>query len=252
MMAADAGAASSSCLSLGSAGSYSEYSTSTALVSDDTTDGGVAYGGQASLTGDSFSTASTSPSQLTLVAGSALSGTSVTLNNGSAVYVGPLTGWISDTGGGTVTQVPSSGLPFQFSGAGSTLQSASTTLGGLSTTGTIAKTSTKLALTGTTTGTQTNVFDVNASGGAVSTITSVVINAPLNAVVVVNLQASTLSLSHVTVTLEGGITASLTLDHDTISGTVLAPIASVTTSHLVVTGGSLLVNVANFANDNIT
>jgi choice-of-anchor A domain-containing protein len=176
----------------------------------------------------------------------------VTLNNGSAVYVGPLTGWISDTGGGTVTQVPSSGLPFQFSGAGSTLQSASTTLGGLSTTGTIAKTSTKLALTGTTTGTQTNVFDVNASGGAVSTITSVVINAPLNAVVVVNLQASTLSLSHVTVTLEGGITASLTLDHDTISGTVLAPIASVTTSHLVVTGGSLLVNVANFANDNIT
>jgi hypothetical protein len=56
----------------------------------------------------------------------------------------------------------------------------------------------------------------------------------------------------VTVTLEGGITASLTLDHDTISGTVLAPIASVTTSHLVVTGGSLLVNVANFANDNIT
>jgi hypothetical protein len=46
--ASTAGAATGSCVSFGSAGGYSEYSTSTALVSDDTTDGGVAYGGQAS------------------------------------------------------------------------------------------------------------------------------------------------------------------------------------------------------------
>jgi choice-of-anchor A domain-containing protein len=197
------------------------------------------------------------------VAGGALSGTNVTLHNGSAIYVGPLTGSLNDTGGGTVTQVSSSALPFQFSAAGSSLGSASTTLGGLSTTGTVAKASPVLTLTGTGTGASTNVFDVNASGSGVSTITSVVIDVPLGGVAVVNLQASTLSLSHVTVTLEGGITAddvlfnlptatSVTLDHDTISGTVIAPIASVTTNHLVVTGGGVLVDVANFANDNIT
>jgi choice-of-anchor A domain-containing protein len=258
-----AGAAVGSCVSFGSAGDYSEYSTSTALVSDDTTDGSVAYGGQASLTGDSFATASVPAIQQTLVAGGALTGTSVTLNNGSAIYVGPLTGSITDTGGGTVTQVSSSALPFQFSSAGSFLGSASTTLGGLSTSGTIVKASGVLTLTGTGTGASTNVFDVNASGSGVSGVTSVVINVPLGGVAVVNLQASTLSLSHVTVTLEGGVTAddvvfnlptatSLTLDHDTISGTVLAPIASVTTGHLVVTGGGVLVDVANFANDNIT
>jgi len=65
------------------------------------------------------------------------------------------------------------------------------------------------------------------------------------------------------VTLQGGVTAddvvfnlptatSVTLDHDTLSGTVLAPVASVTTSHLVVTGGGVLVDLANFANDDVT
>jgi hypothetical protein len=61
--------ATGSCISLGDAGSYSEYSTSTALVMDDTTDGGVAYGGQATLTGDSYATASAPSSQVTLLAG---------------------------------------------------------------------------------------------------------------------------------------------------------------------------------------
>jgi choice-of-anchor A domain-containing protein len=261
-LASVAGASVGSCVSFGSAGSYSEYATSTALVSDDTTDGSVAYGGQASLTGDSFATASVPAIQQTFVAGGALSATSVTLNNGSAIYVGPLTGAITDSGG-TVTQVSASALPFQSSSAGSFLASASTTLGGLSTSGTIVKASGVLTLTGNGTGDSTNVFDVNASGNGVSEVTSVVIDVPTGGVAVVNLQASTLSLSQVTVTLQGGITAddvafnlptatSLTLDHDTLSGTVLAPIASVTTSHLVVTGGGVLVDLANFANDNIT
>jgi choice-of-anchor A domain-containing protein len=239
-------------VSFGRAGAYSEYSTSTALVSDDTTDGSVAYGGQVSLTGDSFVTASVPAIQQTLVAGGALSGTNVTLNNGSAIYVGPLSGSITDAGGGTVTQVSSSALPFQFSSADSFLGSASTTLGGLTTNGTIAKASGVLTLTGTGIGASTNVFDVNVSGSGVSGVTSVLIKVPVGGAAVVNLQASTLSLSQVTVTLEGGITAddvvfnlpmatSLTLDHDTLSGTVLAPIASVTTSHLVVSGGGVLV-----------
>jgi choice-of-anchor A domain-containing protein len=256
------GASVGSCVSFGSAGSYSEYSTSTALVSDDTTDGSVAYGGQASLTGDSFATASVPAIQQTFVAGGAVSGTSVTLNNGSAIYVGPLTSSITDSGG-TVTQVSPSALPFQFSSAGSFLASASTTLGGLSTSGTIVKVSGVLTLTGNGTGASTNVFDVNASGSGVSGVSSVVIDVPSGGVAVVNLQASTLSLSQVTVTLKGGVTAddvvfnlptatSLTLDHDTLSGTVLAPMASVTTSHLVVAGGGVLVDLANFANDTIT
>jgi fibronectin-binding autotransporter adhesin len=257
------GASVGSCVSFGSAGSYSEYSTSTALVSDDTTDGSVAYGGQASLTGDSFATASVPAIQQTLVAGGALSGTSVTLENGSAIYVGPLSASITDSGGGTVTQVAASALPFQFSSAGSFLGSASTTLGGLSTSGTIVKASGVLTLTGTGTGASTNVFDVNASGSGVSGVTSVVIDVPSGGVAVVNLQAGTLNLSQVTVTLQGGVSAddvvfnlptatSLTLDHDTLSGTVLAPLASVTTSHLVVTGGGVLVDLANFADDTIT
>jgi choice-of-anchor A domain-containing protein len=258
-LASAAGASVGSCVSLGSAGSYSEYATSTALVSGDTTDGSVAYGGQASLTGDSFATASVPAIQQTLVAGGALSGTSVALNNGSAIYVGPFTGSI--TAAGTVSEVPLAGLPFQFSSAASFLESASTTLGGLTTSGTIVKAAGVLTLTGT--GASTNVFDVNASGSGVSGVTSVVIDVPSGGVAVVNLQASTLSLSQVTVTLQGGITAddvvfnlptatSVTLDHDTLSGTVLAPVASVTTSHLVVTGGGVLVDLANFANDDIT
>src|ERR1700685_2531394 len=89
-LASAAGASVGSCVNLGSAGSYSEYSKRTALVSGDTTDGSVAYGDHASLTGDSFATASVPAIQQTLVAGGALSGTSVTLNNGSAIYVGPL------------------------------------------------------------------------------------------------------------------------------------------------------------------
>jgi len=262
-LASAAGASVDSCVSLGSAGSYSEYATSTALVSDDTTDGSVAYGGQASLTGDSFATASVPAIQQTLVAGGALSGTSVALNNGSAIYVGPFTGSITDNGGGTVTEVSLAGLPFQFSSAGSFLGSASTTLGGLTTSGTIVKAAGVLTLTGTGTGASTNVFDVNASGSGVSGVTSVVIDVPSGGVAVVNLQASTLSLSQVAVTLQGGVTAddvvfnlptatSVTLDHDTLSGTVLAPVASVTTSHLVVTGGGVLVDLANFANDDVT
>lgn len=248
------------CLSLGNPGAYSEYSTSTALVSDDTTDAGVAYGGQATLTGDSFATASTPSTQITLIAGAALSATSVTLNNGSAEYVGPLTGSITDAGGGTNTQVPASGLPFQFSSAGTNLSAVSATLGGFSTNGTIVKTASTITLTGTGTGTATNVFDATAPGSGVS---SVVINAPVGAVVLVNIAAASLDLNKLTVTLQGGVTAndvlfnlptsvSVTLTKDTIEGTILAPGASVTTNHLVLNGGGILVNVANFTNDNIT
>jgi choice-of-anchor A domain-containing protein len=248
-----------SCLSLGSAGAYSEYSTGTALVRGDTTAAGVAYGGQASLSSDAYAATVVPSGQLTLVAGSTLSGTNVTLDNGSAEYVGPLTGSITTSGGGSVTQVTASGLPFQFSTAGQDLSTLSVTLGGFATTGTIVKTASTITLTGTGTGAQTNMFDVSAPGSGIS---SVVINAPLGGVAVVNVDSASVSLSQLTVTLQGGITpddvifnlptaVSVDLTKDMIPGTILAPGASVTMDNVVVNGGGVLVDVANFSDDNI-
>ena len=189
--------------------------------------------------------------------------TNVTLNNGSIDYVGPLTGSLTLTGtGAAVSQLPASSPVFQLFGS-TTLGSASNTLAGFSTNGTISKSAPTLTLTGTGAGSQTNVFNIDASTSALANITSVVINAPLNAVVVVNLDASSIDLNNTTVTLTGGVTAddvlfnlptavSATLSQDTIAGTILAPTASVTADHLVLTGGGILVDIANFSNDNIT
>ncbi len=265
-----AGAATASCTSLGPAGSYSEYAgnitaPSGDVITSDSTDGSVAYGSLTTLSGDSFATAAVPSSQYTLVGGAGLSigASPVTLNNGSAIY-GLLSGSIDYAGGGSGTVISgTTPLPFQFSAANSTLVAASNSLASFVQTPDATKTKfgLTLTLTATDTGGNTNVFVTAASDW--SGITNVVINAPSGAVVLVNLNAATVSLQGVTITVAGGINAddvlfnlptatSITLKNDTIPGTILAPNASVTASHLDVTAGGILVNVANFLNDTIT
>ena len=265
-----AGAAGGSCVSLGPAGSYSEYAGDVTapggdLVTSDSTDGSVAYGSLTTLSGDTFATAAVPAGQDTLVGNAALDvgASPVTVDHGSAIY-GSLSGSISYPGGGSGSMVSGSNpLPFSFATATSTLGGASNTLGSFVQTpdATKSKTGSTLTLTGTDTGGNTNVFVTAASDWA--GISTIVINAPAGAVVLINLDAATVSLSGVTETVTGGIspddvlvnlptTTSLTIKNDTLVGTILAPDASVTSKNILLGGGGILVSVANLLNDTIT
>ena len=105
-----ASASGTSCISLGSAASYGEYGDGSNFVDGETVGAGVAYNASTSLRHSVFATAAgPTATQITMVLGT--SGDSiadpVTLQNGSADYVGSLSG-------GTIT-TSQSGASAQFS-----------------------------------------------------------------------------------------------------------------------------------------
>jgi len=201
LLPAVASASGPSCISLGSAANYGEYGDGSNSVDGETVGAGVAYNASTSLDNSTFATAAgPTATQITMVLGT--SGDSivdpVTLQHGSADYVGSLSGGTITTSqsGASANSVTTS--PLNFSAADSALTSASGQFDTLATTGTIAGTTT-LTLTGTLTG--TNVFKVTAT--ALKAATSVVISVPSGASVLVNVTGSSYSGSTQSVTLTG-------------------------------------------------
>ena len=200
-----ASAAGSSCIPLGSAANYGEYGDGSNSVDGETVGAGVAYNASTSLDNSTFATAAgPTSSQITMVLGT--SGDSivdpVTLGNGSADYVGTLSGGTITTSqsGASAHSVTTS--PLNFSTADAALTSASSQFDALPTSGTIAGTTT-LTLTGTLTG--TNVFDVTTT--ALKAATTIAISVPSGASVLVNVTGSSYSGSKQSVTLSGAAPA---------------------------------------------
>jgi choice-of-anchor A domain-containing protein len=200
-----ASASGSSCIPLGSAANYGEYGDGSNSVDGETVGAGVAYTASTSLDNSTFATAAgPTATQITMVLGT--SGDSitdpVTLQNGSADYVGSLSGGTITTSqsGASANSVTTS--PLNFSAADAALTSASSQFDSLTTSGTIAGTTT-LTLTGTLTG--TNVFNVTTT--ALKAATSVAISVPSGASVLVNVTGSSYSGSKQSVTLTGAAPA---------------------------------------------
>ena len=156
-----------------------------------------------SLDNSTFATA-TGPTatQITMVLGT--SGDSivdpVTLQNGSADYVGTLSGGTITTSqsGASANSVVSS--PLNFSSADTALTSAASEFASLTTsTGTISGTTT-LDLTGTLSG--TNVFNLTTT--VLKAATTIAISVPSGASVLINVTGSSYSGSKQSVTLRGG------------------------------------------------
>jgi choice-of-anchor A domain-containing protein len=245
-------AGAAACVSLGNAGNYAEYTTTGAALDNETVQGSAAYGSDSSLLNSTIASLAGPPaSQDTLVVGGALNsspGYTATLDHGSAVYVGAYTaGSISTPGGGTVTQVPVSGLPFQFSTAQSALVAASATFSSFTNTGTTTTGST-VTFTGSGTGASTNVFSL--TGTTLKAGTTLDITAPVGAVVVINVTGTAgLALKNQTVTLSGGVVAgnvlwsfdagALTLTSEKWQGTVLQPNGTMAVTNSTVTGSLL-------------
>jgi choice-of-anchor A domain-containing protein len=240
--------AAANCVSLGNAGNYAEYTTAGAAVDNETVQGSAAYGSDSSLTSSTIASLAGPPaSQDTLVVGGALGSSGGTVAHGSAIYVGSLTGSISTPGGGTVTQVPLSSLPFPFPTAQSALVAASGTFSSFTSTGTTTTGST-VTFTGSGTGTSTNVFSL--AGTTLKAGTTLDITAPVGAVVVINVTGTaSLALKNQTVTLSGGVVAAnvlwsfdagaLTLTSEKWQGTVLQPNGTMAVTSSTVTGSLL-------------
>jgi choice-of-anchor A domain-containing protein len=202
-----ASASGSSCIPLGSAANYGEYGDGSNTVDGETVGAGVAYNASTTLNNSTFATApGPTASQITMVLGT--SGDSivapVTLDNGSADYVGSLSGGTITTSqsGASATSVTTS--PLNFATADSALTSASGQFDPLPTSGTIAGTTT-LTLTGTLTG--TNVFNVTTT--VLKAATTIVISVPSGASVLVNVTGSSYSGSKQSVTLTGAAPANV-------------------------------------------
>jgi len=200
-----ASASGSSCIPLGSAANYGEYGDGSNSVDGETVGAGVAYNASTSLDNSTFATASgPTATQTTMVLGT--SGDSitdpVTLQNGSADYVGSLSGGTITTSqsGASANSVTTS--PLNFSAADTALTSASSQFDALTTSGTITGTTT-LTLTGTLTG--TDVFNVTTT--ALKAATTIAISVPSGASVLVNVTGSSYSGSKQSVTLTGAAPA---------------------------------------------
>jgi choice-of-anchor A domain-containing protein len=192
-------AGAASCLSVGPAGNYSEYTSTGVAEASDTVAGPAAYGGPSNNISGLHVGSGLPPSAVSLVLGAASTVNNSVLVNGSAEYVGTL-GGSGDTG--TFTSEPSqSSLPVQFGPAQSSLAAAATALDALPATDPSTVGST---VTLTSAGPGTDVFDLTAA--QLQAASSVVINAPAGAVVVVDVSGSSLSLSATTVSLAGGVT----------------------------------------------
>ncbi len=244
--------AAANCVSLGNAGNYSEYTTAGSALDNETVQGNAAYGSDSSLLNSTIASLAGPPaSQDTLVVGGALNsapGYTATVDHGSAVYVGAYTaGSITTPGGGTVTQVPVSGLPFQFSTAQSALVAASGTFSSFTNAGTTTTGST-VTFTGSGTGASTNVFSL--AGTTLKAATTLDISAPVGAVVVINVTGTAgLTLKNQTVNLSGGVVAgnvlwnfdagSLSLASEKWQGTVLQPNGTMSITSSTVTGSLL-------------
>jgi choice-of-anchor A domain-containing protein len=198
-----AGAAGPSCIGLGAAANYGEYGDGSNFVDGDTVGAGGAFNASTSLDNVTFANAAgPAASQLTLVLGT--TGTSitapVTVKNGSAEYVGSLSGGTITTSqaGASATSVTTS--PVDFAGADTALTSATSQFGSLATTGTNAGTTT-LTLTGTLAG--TNVFSVTST--ALAAAKTIAITVPSGASVLVNVTGGSYSGSGQSVTLTGAV-----------------------------------------------
>jgi choice-of-anchor A domain-containing protein len=251
LLAGAAGAAS--CVSLGSAANYGEYTTAGSALTNETVQGSAAYGSDSSLYNSTVASVPGPPaSQVTLVVGGSLNsaaGYSGTVEHGSVEYVGSYTaGSILTPGGGTVTQVPASGLPFQFATAQAALTAASGTFSSLASTGTSVTSGSTLTFTGTGTGALTDVFTVTEA--AVKAATTLTISAPAGAVVVINVTGTSgLTLKNQTVTLTGGVVASdvvwnfavgsMSLSSEKWQGTVMEPNGTMAVTSSTVTGSLL-------------
>ena len=240
--------AAANCVPLGSAGNYSAYTTAGSAIDNETVQGSAAFGSDTSLTNSTIaSVAGPPPTQVTLVAGGGLSSSGGTVANGSAVYVGSYSGTVATPGGGTVTQVLASGLPFQFSTAQSALVAASGTFSSFTNTGTTTTGST-VTFTGSGTGASTNIFSL--PGTTLKAATTVNISAPVGAVVVINVTGTAgLTLSGQTVNLSGGVVAgdviwnfvagALALTNEHWQGTVLQPNGTMAVTNGTITGSLL-------------
>jgi choice-of-anchor A domain-containing protein len=168
----------------------------------------------------------------------------VTLAEGSGEYVGSLSGTISTPGGGTISAVSASSLPFSFSSTSSALQS---TAGGLAaqspagTVGTATASGSTLNLVGTSSG--INYFSLTSS--LLSGITTINVNLSGGGVGVVDLGSVT-NLNNKTVAVAAGTSASnvlfnttgsLTLNNVTFDASALASGAISTDGDTL--GGSL-------------
>src|SRR3984957_11417818 len=199
-----ASASGSSCIPLGSAANYGEYGDGSNSVDGETVGAGVAYNASTTLNNSTFATsAGPAASQITMVLGT--SGDSivapVTLDNGSADYVGSLSGGTITTSqsGASATSVTTS--PLNFSSADTALSSAASQFASLTTsTGTITGTTT-LDLTGTLSG--TNVFNLTTT--VLKAATTIAISVPSGASVLINVTGSSYSGSKQSVTLAGGL-----------------------------------------------
>jgi choice-of-anchor A domain-containing protein len=199
LLASPAGAVG--CLSVGPAGNYSEYATNGVSQSSDTVAGAAAYGGPSNSVGGLHVGSGLGASAISLVLGASSTVNNTVLVNGSAQYVGTLSGGTGNTG--TFTQESSqSSLPIQFGPAQTALANAATSLAALTATDTASGSGT---LSLTSSGSGTDVFDIAST--QLQNASSIAITAPLGAVVVVNVSGSNLALSGQSVTLGGGVLA---------------------------------------------
>jgi choice-of-anchor A domain-containing protein len=196
-------ASAASCIPLGAASNYGEYGDGSNAVNGETVGAGVAYNASTTLDNSNFAAAvGPTATQITMVLGT--SGDSivdpVTLHNGSADFVGSLSGGTITTtqSGASANSVASS--PLSFSGADTALTSAASQFGSLASTGTVTGTTT-LALTGTLS--DTNVFSVTTT--ALKAATTIAINVPAGSSVLIDVTGSSYSGSKQSVTLTGAV-----------------------------------------------
>ena len=186
---------------MGPAEYYSEYATNGVSQSSDTVAGAAAYGGPSNSVSGLHVGSALTPSAISLVLGASSTVNNTVLVNGSAQYVGTLSGGSGNSG--TFTQESSqSSLPIQFGPAQTSLATAVTSLSALTATDTATGSS---ALILTSSGTGTDVFDLTAT--QLQNASSITITAPLGAVVVVKVSGTNLALSGQSVTLAGGVLA---------------------------------------------
>jgi choice-of-anchor A domain-containing protein len=259
-------AGATNCVPLGAAANYNEYVTGTASESSDTVSGAAAYGGVSTVSAATYGGSLAVPAVALVLGttGNQVFNTSLSAAGNSADYVGSLT--TAGNTPGSFNQVAASSLPINFSTAGTALSSASSTLAGLTATNT---TTGSTALLLSSAGTGTDVFSVSTSQlvGATSSIT---VNAPAGAVVVINVSGTNLSMTAQNISLGGGVTAadviwnfasftpssSLSLSVATWFGTVLLPsgFVSLSTSHFngsVLDGGTDASFSDNTVNNNL-
>jgi choice-of-anchor A domain-containing protein len=250
-----ASAAGPDCISLGAAANYGEYGDGSNSVDGESVGAGVAYNASTTLDNSTFATATgPTPTQITMVLGT--TGDSivdpVTLQNGSAEYVGTLSGGTITTSqsGASATSVTTS--PLNFSSADTALTSAASQFASLTTsTGTITGTTT-LDLTGTLSG--TNVF--NLTTAVLKAATTIAISVPSGASVLINVTGSSYSGSKQSVTLAGALPSAVVWNFEggsvTLSkaaswqGSVLVANGALAVSNSTVNGSLLDHGSANF------